>query len=94
MNDNYLIPRHLDAPPLLFMWEADTAMIFIVLMLMGMLLQSVILGLGSAILVTRVYRRIKEEGGRGLLVKLMYWYWPSDWVTSRHPSHVREYYGG
>ena len=39
--------------------------------------------------------KVKAEGGRGLLVRALYWYTPSDWwLPSLTPSHVREYVGG
>lgn len=92
---DYWIPRNLDAPALLFMWEADTAMIVIFWLLIGGLLNMLPLGIMLAIAFGRGYTYLKEEGGRGLLLKVMYWYTPSDvWLSKRIPSYVREYIGG
>ena len=94
-HDDYWIPRNLDAPPLLFLWEADTAALFVSMVLLGSLFGSFLFGIASAVFCARGYRRLKEEGGRGLIVRLLYWYTPSTVLVSRHlPSHIREYYGG
>jgi len=56
-----------------------------------MFVPGVILGIFAC----RGYSYLKEEGGRGLLMKLMYWYTPSDaWLSKKLPSYVREYIGG
>lgn len=92
---DFWIPRNLDAPALLFMWEADTAMIVIICLLLGGLLNMLPLGLLLAIALGRGYAYLKEEGGRGLLVKVLYWYTPSEmWLSKRLPSYIREYVGG
>ena len=54
-----------------------------------------LLGLVLAIVFGRGYATLKEEGGRGLLMKILYWYTPSElWLSKRIPSHIREYIGG
>ena len=94
MRNNYWIPRQLDAPPLFFLWEADTVVIVVILMMMG-LMTSVILGMGLSYLCARGYVRLKEEGGAGLIVRLAYWFTPSDvFISKKLPSYIREYVGG
>lgn len=64
---------------------------FVVGGVMGMFFLAVLFSWGLA----RAYSRLKEIGGKGLLVKLFYWWTPSKWWLSRQlPSHVREYIGG
>jgi len=92
--EDYWIPRNLDAPPLMFMWEVDTAIIVIFWLLIGGVLNMFLLGLFLAIAFGRGYSHLKEEGGRGLLIKVLYWYTPSTWLSKRIPSHIREYVGG
>lgn len=93
--EDFWIPRHLDAPPLLFMWEADSAILVIVCILIGGLLNMFLMGVVLAVVLGRGYAHLKEEGGRGLIMKILYWYTPSDvWLTRRIPSHIREYIGG
>ena len=43
--ERYMIPRHLDDPPMIFMWDADEAGTFIFLMLFGALFQQFIAGI-------------------------------------------------
>lgn len=90
---DYMIPRNLDAPPLVFMWEADTAGVYVLFIMLGAIMQMFVFGVICAVVVGRAYARLKEEGGKGLLMKIIYWYTPSTWLTKRHPSHVREYIG-
>jgi conjugal transfer pilus assembly protein TraL len=93
--EEYWIPRHLDAPPLLFLWEADSAILVVFWLIAGGVLNMFLLGLVLAIVFGRGYAHLKEEGGRGLLMKILYWYTPSElWLSKRIPSHIREYIGG
>jgi len=93
MDQDYMIPRNLDAPPLLFMWEADSAGVYLLFFFLGALMQMFVFGVICAIVVGRAYARLKDEGGKGLLMKMVYWYTPSSWLTTRHPSHIREWIG-
>lgn len=93
--EDYWIPRNLDAPPLMFMWEADSAILVIFWLIVGGVLNMFLMGLVLAIAFGRGYAHLKEEGGRGLLMKILYWYTPSEiWISKRIPSHIREYIGG
>jgi len=93
--NNFWIPRNLDAGKLLFVWEADSAFIFIFFLIMGGLLNMFLLGAALAVFISKGYQYLKEEGGRGLILKILYWYTPSDlWLTKRNPSHIREFTGG
>ena len=92
MDGLYIIPRHLDDPPSLFFWQADTVMLVVVCFVLGTLLGvplvATLLGMAAA----RYWSRIRESGTRGILTALLYWYGPI-WLTDRPPSHVREYTG-
>ena len=95
MDDDYWIPRNLDAPPLFFLWEADSAMLVIFFLIIGGLLNMFFLGVVLAIVFGRGYAHLKEEGGRGLIMKILFWYTVSElWLSKRFPSHIREYIGG
>lgn len=98
MDDNeqdYHIPTKLDAPPLFFLWEADSAVLVIAWVIIGALMNMPILGVVFAVVMGRGYAYLKEEGGRGLITKLLYWYTPSDvWLSKHASSNVREYIGG
>jgi len=73
---NYRIPKHLDDPPMFLMFEADTAGIFLIFLLGGFMLHSPIPVLLGFVL-ARMYARLKQDGGRGVLAQSLYWYTPS-----------------
>lgn len=92
--EDYWVPRTLDAPNLFFLWEADQALMFMfwvfLFSVMGMFPLGVILGFVSS----RVLARVKEEGGKGLFIRVLYWYSPSDlWFSEERASHMREFLG-
>ena len=92
---DYWIPRTLDDPPLLFMWEMDIAFIVICCLILGGLLNMFMIGVLMAYVIARGYAYLKDEGGSGLIIKILFWYTPSDvWFSKRLPSHIREYIGG
>jgi len=92
--ERYMIPRHLDDPPMVFMWDADEAGTFMFLMLFGALFQQFIAGVILGLLTSRALARIKQAGGRGLILRFLYWYTRSDlWIKCRAPSFMREYAG-
>lgn len=95
MDGRYVIPRTLDDPPLFFMWNFDEAIIVIVAGILFGILGQLVPGLFAGYLLARAYARLKAQGGRGLLMKALYWMTPSDWwLRSRAPSNIREYVGG
>lgn len=91
---DFLIPRQLDAPRLMLKWELDSAIIFIVIIVLFGVLNMPITGLALALLFGKAYSYLKEEGGRGLIVRVIFWYFPSTWLTNIGVSHIREYHGG
>ena len=91
---DYWVSRTLDAPQLVFMWEADRAYFSILWVLGGALMDNMILGIVAAAVFGRFYAYLKEEGGRGLLPRILYWYTPSSyWLSQYLPSYAREYLG-
>ncbi|MGQ0622195.1 MAG: type IV conjugative transfer system protein TraL [Panacagrimonas sp.] len=95
MDGRFVIPRTLDDPPLFFMWNFDEAVIVIVLAILFGILGQLVPGAVLGYVLARAYARLKAQGGRGLLMKALYWTTPSDWwLPSRAPSHIREYVGG
>jgi conjugal transfer pilus assembly protein TraL len=95
MKEDFWIPRNLDASPLFFIWELDIAMVYVVCFTLGAVLNMFLLGTFFAVVLGRGYARLKEEGGKGLIMKVLYWYTPSEyWLSKYLPSHVRAYFGG
>ena len=94
MTQDYWIPRTLDAPPLMLMFEADVAVIFLFIVFLFMTMEAFLMGVFLAVVAARSYSKLKEEGGKGLLIKILYWYTPADyWFSEQRPSHIREYIG-
>lgn len=94
-DENYWIPRTFDDPALFFVWEADTAFIFILWTLLGALMGGIGLLFGITIgwLCARGYTTLKEEGGRGLIMKMCFWFLPSSIISEKNPSKIREHLG-
>ena len=86
------IPRTLNAPPMFFIWESDTAMIYIIFIILGAVMNMFLLGLFMAEISRRMYLKVKAEGGRGLIVRLLYWYTPIN-LSAGINSEYREFYG-
>lgn len=100
MDESYLIPRRLDDPPMLAMFDADEAAAFLVPVVTGFMViktaVAVVLGVVFGIALARMLSRLKSEGGPGFGKQLMYWYLPAEYsVRLRHtpPSHLREFVG-
>ena len=92
---NYRIPKHLDDPPMFLMFEADTAGIFLIFLLGSFMLHSFI-PVVVGFIVARMYARVKQDGGRGVLAQSLFWYTPSSFTTNgknRNYTHNREYIG-
>lgn len=95
--EKYLIPRRLDDPPQLYLWDADEVVVVVFFAILGALLvdgYGLFGGLTIGILLARELARLKDEGGRQTLIGFLYWHTPSDWwFRGRAHSHVREYVG-
>lgn len=91
-SQGYWIPRTLDDPPLVLFFEFDTALIFVVVILLfGMI--SMLVGGVMALFICRMYIRLKDDGGKGMLIQAVYWYLPSDVFSKWLNSSQREYVG-
>ena len=92
-DQNFWIPRNLDAPKLIFIWDADNAALAIIIMILTALLNMFVFGFILAIWCCKGYTSLKNEGGRGLMVKLIYWYTPL-LAKEKLPAYRREFIGG
>lgn len=92
---NFAIPRTLDAPRMFLLWELDVAVVFltIVILFAAMGAKGLLFGIGVAIAISSGFIRLKEEGGKGLLVRIFYWFAPSGWASQKLQSHIRERVG-
>jgi conjugal transfer pilus assembly protein TraL len=101
MNDeSHIIPKHLDDPPMYFLWDADEAAAFVVPMVVSLAfspsLLNLLLGGGVGFFSMRFLGRIKSAGGKQLIKHAIYWFVPTKaWFNfKRTPSSdVREFIG-
>ena len=76
----YLIPRYLDAPPMA--------------LFIGFFFKQLVICTIAGAVLARLYARSKAGGGRGTIMRFLYWYTPSRmFVKSRTESHERFFLG-
>jgi len=87
------IPRRLNDPPKLFLWDMDIAMLFSTCFILGAIAGSAILGsiVGGAL--GHYYGRLKSGKHPAYAVHLVYWYLPIGKMKAVPPSHIREMLG-
>jgi conjugal transfer pilus assembly protein TraL len=92
-SENYWIPRTLEDPPLIFIWETDVVIVFAgVIMIFGVILKFPVVGVILSVYAAKSFARLKENGGSSLFSSFMYWYTPAQ-LSKRYPSYIREYIG-
>ncbi len=94
--DNYMIPRHLDAPRMALWIEADTALLGISGLYIGFMtgrFLHLVVATAFTMILARYYARIKSSGGRGLISQVMYWYFPGNKKNQPINPIIREYRG-
>lgn len=90
----YLIPRYLDAPPMALFIEADTAAVAFGFVFIGFFFKQLFIFTIIGVVLARLYARSKAGGGRGTIMRFLYWYLPSRiFVNSRIQSHERYFLG-
>lgn len=77
------------------LWEADTAVVAIVSWLFFTMLGSFFVGCLVSFVMVKGWVRLKEDGGAGLITRLVYWFLYSRLIvrTDACGSEVREYIG-
>jgi len=90
----FLIPRYLDAPPMALFVEADTAAVAFGFVFIGFFFKQLLICTVVGIVLARLYARSKAGGGRGTIMRFLYWYTPSRlFVKSRVQSYERYFLG-
>lgn len=64
MTDNFWIPRTLNAPVMLFIFQADNFILVTVIMTMTGLLNVWYIGIVLSMVLVRAWNELKEAGGR------------------------------
>ena len=86
------IPQHLDDPPRFLFWDFDQAVLFMLALSVGMLMQMIFLGAAAGVGLVVLYGKAKSGQHRAFALHLMYWYLPLGLGFRRTPpSFIREY---
>lgn len=94
-DNNFYIPRKLNAKALMMLWEADTFIITISTFLIFAMMGSFIIACFVAWVFGKFWVKLKEEGGDGLMIKMFYWFLYSGFIVKEEKlqSEIREYIG-
>ncbi len=86
------IPRHLDDPPRFLFWDLDEALLFMLALIVGMLMQAFFIGCAVGAVLVVLYGKAKSGRHRAFALHLMYWHLPVGLGFKRTPpSYIREY---
>lgn len=93
-NLKYLVPKHLDTPPKVFIWDFDVALIFMTVMGFGIVMGAFILPLIIAVILCSAYQKMKSGRQQGYSIHLLYWFMPMNIGNRRTPpSCARNFIG-
>lgn len=85
------LPRHLDDPQRLFLWQADEVIPFTAVLGVGMFTRTLGISLVVAIALLMLLRRYRDARPDGYLLHMLYWYgiWPVKGHTFINPFQRR-----
>jgi conjugal transfer pilus assembly protein TraL len=90
----YYVAQTLDDPPRFLLWDFDVAMIFIVMLGVGIMAGWLVLGGLAGVIAAWFYIRAKSGKTRGYGLHLLYWFMPAAISTKRSPpSSFRNFIG-
>jgi conjugal transfer pilus assembly protein TraL len=86
------IPRHLDDAPRFLFWDLDEAILFMLALILGLLVDLLLPGVLAGVGLVIAYGRAKSGRHRAFALHLMYWYLPVSLGFRRTPpSCIREF---
>ncbi len=93
MNDALLaIPQHLDDPPRFLFWDLDEAILFMLALVLGLMVDLVFIGGATGVALVLAYGKAKSGRHRAYALHLMYWHLPVTLGFRRTPpSWIREF---
>jgi conjugal transfer pilus assembly protein TraL len=93
MNDALLaIPQHLDDPPRFLFWDLDEAILFMLALVLGLMVDLVFVGGATGVALVLAYGKAKSGRHRAYALHLMYWHLPVTLGFRRTPpSWIREF---
>lgn len=91
----YGIPRTLDDAAKFLWWDIDQALLVFTFIVLGMLVDSMMGGIITGILMGWSYGKMKSGKHKAFAIHAMYWYLPSEFMSFKRtpPSHHREFIG-
>ena len=84
------IPRYIDDPEQLFIWEMDEAGVVAVIFCLGMLTHHLMLAIPLSILAGILYARLKKGKPRGFLRHFLYYHNVMD-MKGLPPAYIKEF---
>lgn len=93
---SYVVPKHLDDPPMYLIWDADEALAFLIPFCIFLIYQALIIGTLVGLVGMRSVGQLKSIGGTQLIKHCIYWYTPSEWwfpFKYTPKSYCREFIG-
>lgn len=93
MNDALLaIPQHLDDPPRFLFWDLDEAILFMLALILGIMVDLLFVGAATGVALVVAYGRAKSGRHHAFALHLLYWHLPVTLGFRRTPpSWIREF---
>jgi conjugal transfer pilus assembly protein TraL len=86
------IPRHLDDPPRFLFWDLDEAILFMLALILGIMVDLLFVGAAIGVTFVVAYGRAKSGRHHAFALHLLYWHLPVTLGFRRTPpSCIREY---
>jgi conjugal transfer pilus assembly protein TraL len=67
-------PRHIDDPPNLMLWRIDDVTPFILLLVIGILINQTMLGIALGVITVKLYGAFRESRADGYALHALYWF--------------------
>ncbi|MBK1717296.1 type IV conjugative transfer system protein TraL [Thiocystis violacea] len=67
------MPRHVDDPPNLMLWRIDDVTPFLILLVIGILINQTMIFIGIGLITVRLYGRFRESRADGYALHGLYW---------------------
>ena len=92
---SFAIPRRLNAPPRMFWWDLDVALLVLGAALAGMVTGFFLSGCALGVLLAAAYGRAKSGKHPAFALHLLYWHLPAaiSGLKRTPPSHLRQLVG-
>ncbi len=82
--EKFYIPRHLDDAPKFLFWSVDEAMIILIPIFFGIMINMTILAILLSTVLFKSWKKVKGFGGRGIIQMILYWYYPKSLLDLKY----------